>query len=64
MQCRLCQIQEESMEHLYQCQVIQGIMGPIGCLYKDIFSENLDIVLNAAKKTKDLVNLRQLLLNP
>ena len=64
LKCRLCQTQDESMEHIYQCDITIRIMGPLSCLYEDIFSENIEIVMKTAKKTEDLVKLRHLLFNP
>ena len=64
LNCRLCQSQKESMEHIYQCQVIESIMGPANCNYEDLFSKDMDILYKAALKTKELADLRNLLMNP
>ena len=64
LKCRFCEMQTETIEHIYKCQVILNIMGPINCKYEDLFSEDINIVYKASLKTKELCDLRNLLLNP
>ena len=64
LNCSLCQSQKESMEHVYHCQVIENIMGLSHCNFEDLFSNDMDIVYRTALKTKEIADLRNLLLNP
>ena len=64
LKCKLCDAADESQEHLYQCEVLTKVIGQRNYNYEHMFSNNLEHLYDIAKKTKELVKIRDLLLNP
>ena len=57
--CPLCCEQEDSQEHLLKCKVILKELSGQQYHYEDIFSEDLDKLLNIAKALKKVVKIRE-----
>ena len=61
--CPLCESTDDTQEHLFECEKLRDAPSTY-CEYKDIFSEDRDILLNVAKNLKKIVELRKNMLNP
>ena len=64
LNCVLCEEEICQQSHLYKCSVIRRVVGQIKGDYEDLFSDDLDKLLEAAKTVKILVETRQILLDP
>jgi hypothetical protein len=63
--CPLCKSGNDSQEHLLECIVVNQEYGhPIKYKHSDIFSNNMDTLFGVASTLKDLVGVRDTLLNP
>ena len=64
IKCIFCENEDETQDHIYKCSNIINIMGPLNCNHEDLFSKDVNTVYKAALKTKEIIELRELLLNP
>ena len=63
--CPLCQQSDDTQEHIFECRNIISQYGKQCTFqYTDIYSENIDILLGVALELKNLVDIRQKLLDP
>ena len=54
----------DTQEHLYECLILVGDKANIEVCYEDLFSDDLEKLLKIGKLTKELLTLRQFLLEP
>ena len=62
--CPLCKCENDSQEHLLECTFVKQEYGrPIKYEHSDIFSNNMDTLFGVASTLKELVDVREQLLN-
>lgn len=61
--CPLCEEKDDTQEHLFACKELNRVTEK-DCKYEDIFSNEIEVLLNVAKNLKEIVGLRETLLNP
>ena len=61
--CPLCEEKDDTQEHLFACKDLNHVTEN-DCKYEDIFSNEIEVLLNVAKNLKEIVGLRETLLNP
>ena len=66
LECQIIGCSDPEMPgHIFTCQVLLKEYGKtLLCQYDDIFSEDMDKLLEVGKTLKELVNIRKLLLEP
>ena len=60
--CPLCELTDDSQEHLLQCCKIKdklGVNNEIQCEYSDIFSEDADKLFNVARIMLRIISVRE-----
>ena len=58
--CPLCQVNEDSQSHLFECTAIQKqLQKNTSILYDDIFSSDNETLLKVGKELKKIVAVRQ-----
>ena len=63
--CPVCNDEEDTQEHLFECkQVMERCKGNKEFKYQDIFSDNNDTLLGVSLLLKELVDIRNIILNP
>ena len=63
--CTLCEDDIDEQSHIFKCTTIRRFLTNIDeNQYEDLFSEDIDKLYQAAKQTKKIVELREVLLNP
>ena len=66
LECQIRGCNEQEMEdHIFSCQILlKEYDKPLTCKYEDIFTEDLDKLLKVGKTIRELVKLRELLVEP
>ena len=59
--CPLCEEKDDTQEHIFECKNIKSIYRDES-KYEDIFSKDMEVLLQTAKTLKTLVQVRELLL--
>ena len=63
--CTLCEDDIDQQSHIFKCATIRRSLANIDeNQYEDLFSEDIDKIYRAAIQTKQIVELREVLLNP
>ena len=62
--CPLCHTTDDTQEHLFECKQLLYRVAYGVCEYKHIFSQDNEELLKVAQKLKEIVELRETLLNP
>ena len=62
--CTLCEDEICQQSHIFQCEVIRRVVGQVKAQYEDLFSDDIDKLFEAAKTLKQLVEIREILLDP
>ena len=61
--CPLCQMEDDTQEHLFQCVKIRSSHSSNNSKHEDIFSKNINDLLRVATELKKLVEIRKRLLD-
>ena len=65
LNCPLCKNQNDDQQHIFQCHIIKKHYNkPIAHSHDDIYAHEADILLGVAKEIRELVDIREHILNP
>ena len=62
--CPLCHKTDDTQEHLFVCEMLMHRDTSDECVYEQIFSQDNEELLKVAQELKEIVELRESLLNP
>ena len=62
--CPLCHKTDDTQEHLFVCEILMHRDTSDECVYEEIFSQDNEELLKVAQELKEIVELRESLLNP
>ena len=61
--CPVCKVEEDTQQHLFKCEkIMDNVDENKNCVYEDIFSEDPEKLLNVGFALKDLIEIREKLL--
>ena len=61
--CPVCKVEEDTQEHLFKCEkIVDNVDENKNCVYEDIFSDDPEKLLNVGFVLKDLIEIRERLL--